>query len=799
VRDIKLSHRLRTLLLLSTIASIGWSTPLIAQTPAPVAATADLVETATTPEGGADGEILVTARRRTESSQDVPIALSVVGAEQLDRTGDFTLRQIQQLVPTLQVFSFNPRNTNINIRGLGSNVALTNDGLENGVGFYVDGVYYGRPGQSQFDLVDLKQIEVLRGPQGTLFGKNTTAGAINITTQTPSFTPEFSGEANLGDFNYHQVRASISGPVVPDRLAVRLSVADTHRDGFLTNRFNGSLAQDYDNFTIRGQLLFTPTSRLSFRVIGDWSNQNQRFVLNVPVGYFTTYANGAAIPNTILQRAQRANYALLPANPFARIGDSDSPYQARQRSYGVSGEVNWTLGNATLTSITAYRWWDWDPANDGDGTGLPVTTIAQQVNRQRQFSEEVRLASNGYNRIDYVVGAYYFWQTVRGYGTSAYGAAAANWFLPTVPASVSNAALNGFRTDSISIPNTKSVAVFGQADWHITSSLTLTGGVRYTHEDKDGIFSQAWTGGTDITTLPPALQPTVIAIRNGFNPRASYTVQSSDDSVSGLVTLNWKPARDILLYATYSHGSKSGGLNLTQAIAAPRVVRPEAVDNYEGGFKTQLFDRKVTWNGAIYLTIVSDYQAAITELGPPVLQYIANIPRVRSRGVETDVSFAPTRHVNLTGSLAYTDATYRVYTNAPQSPEQLNLSPTQDLSGAQLAGIPKFTYSLGADLAQPIGRVSGRDAELYAHGDFSHRSSFNTSSTNSLYAQVPAYGVLNVRAGLRIGNGLWDMSIWARNVTNENYYQTLSATNFGYVTGILGEPRTIGGTFRTRF
>ncbi|RJG56218.1 Plug domain-containing protein [Sphingobium terrigena] len=156
----------------------------------------------------------VTARRRDESAQDVPIALSVVGAEQLAATGNFSLGQSQQLVPSLQIFSYNPRNTNINIRGLGSNVSLTNDGLENGVGVYVDNVYYGRVGQSQFDLVALQQIEILRGPQGTLFGKNTTAGAINISTRGPSFETEFSGEATLGDYGYHQLRGSLSGSLI---------------------------------------------------------------------------------------------------------------------------------------------------------------------------------------------------------------------------------------------------------------------------------------------------------------------------------------------------------------------------------------------------------------------------------------------------------------------------------------------------------------------------------------------------------------------------------------------------------
>ena len=198
-------------------------------------------------------EIIVSARRRDESAQDVPIALSVVGASQLEQTGNYTLTQIQQIVPSLQVFSFNPRNTNINIRGLGSNVALTNDGLENGVGFYVDNVYFGRVGQSQFDLVDLQQIEVLRGPQGTLFGKNTTSGAINISSRKPSFDPEFSGEASVGDYGYYQLRASASGAIIDDLLAIRISGSSTERRGFLYNDTQKERAQDYSNWSVRGQ------------------------------------------------------------------------------------------------------------------------------------------------------------------------------------------------------------------------------------------------------------------------------------------------------------------------------------------------------------------------------------------------------------------------------------------------------------------------------------------------------------------------------------------------------------------
>ena len=746
-----------------------------------------------------ESAITVTARRREEDAQDVPIALSVLSADTLDKTGNFTLGQVQQLVPSLQIFSFNPRNTNVNIRGLGANVALTNDGLENGVGFYLDNVYYGRPGQSQFDLVDLQQIEVLRGPQGTLFGKNTTAGAINISSREPSFTPEAQGEISLGDYGYHQLRASVSAPIISDQVAFRLSLADTHRDGFLTNLHDGSKAQDYDNFSIRGQLLIKPSDSLSVRLIGDYSRQKQHYVLNIPVTYFGTYDSGATIPNNIFARTSRAGYTLLPADPFAREGDSDSHYQAFMKSYGASGQIDWGLGKVALTSMTAYRWWDWDPANDGDSTSLPVVTKAQQANRQRQFSQEVRLGSTGSNVIDWTVGAYYFWQTIRGYGASAYGSAAPNWFVPAVSPVVSNAALNGFETRSYSEPRTRSYALFGQASWNLSDALSLTGGLRYTHEDKKGVYRQSWVGGADLSALSAADAAAATAIRNQFNPRASYTASLKDDSVSGLATLSWKVAPDALVYGSYSRGSKSGGLNLTNIPSgAIPEVKPESVDSFELGLKSAWLDRTLTFNAAAFWTEVGDYQTAITEptaIGNFV-QYIANIPKVRSRGIEGDLSYAPSKWVSLTASASYIEATYRDYRNAPQAPERsAALAPTQDLTGVQLSGIPKFTYSLGADVAQPIG---GGETEIYGHADFSHRSSFNTSSSNSRYAQVPGYGLLNARIGLRADSGRWDISIWARNLTNKQYFQALNPGAFGLVTGTIGDPRTIGVTLRSR-
>lgn len=738
-------------------------------------------------------EILVTARRRQENAQDVPVALNVVGAKALEATGNYSLGQVQQMVPALQIFSFNPRNTNINIRGFGSNVALTIDGLENGVGVYVDQVYYGRVGSSQFDLVDLDHIEVLRGPQGTLFGKNTTAGAINIATKAPSFTPEFTGEASLGDYNYRQFRASASAPLIDDKLAFRLSVADTHRDGFLYDTTTGKHAQNYNNVSVRAQLLAKPTDTLTFRLIGDYQKQRLNCCINVPVTVFSAYDNGTPIANNYVNRITRAGYTPLPVDPFARKTDANSPFHANMYSWGLSGQIDWDIGPAAITSITAYRHWHWDPANDGDSIALPVITQAYQANRQSQWSQELRLASTGTNTIDYVAGLYYFWQIIRGFGATAYGSAAPNWFLPTTPAAISNAALNGFTAPSTSDPQTHSYAAFAQGTWHATDRLSLTGGLRFTHEDKDGRYTQDQTGA-DLSTLPPAQAAAAQAIRNAFNPVLDFSASRHDNSLAGTANISYKVRPDLLVYATYSRGNKSGGLNLTGIPAGvPTTVKPERTDNFEIGLKSQFFDRKVTANLAGYWTIVHDYQTSIsTENSAGVfIQYIANIPKARSRGFEADLSWSPTDLISFSASTAYTDARYIRYPDGPQQFE--NPSPVTDLSGKTLAGVPKFTYTLNADLAQPVDAL-----QVYGHADWSHRSSFFTAVSDSRYSLVPGYGLANLRVGLRRPDQRWDVSLWVRNLFDKDYFQTLSPANTGLVTGLIGDPRTFGATLRTK-
>ncbi|MBO0749324.1 MAG: TonB-dependent receptor [Porphyrobacter sp.] len=750
-----------------------------------------------------DTGILVTARRREERAQDVPIALTAVSGETLDRVGATNLTQIAQLTPTLVIRNNNARNTFANIRGLGSNAAQ-NDGLEVGVGFYVDDVYYGRIGASQFDLIDLDHVEVLRGPQGTLFGKNTTAGAISITTRAPEFETGFMGEASIGDEGYYQARGSLTGPLVDGLAAYRITLSDTHRDGSLFNLYNDRKINNYNDVTVRGQLLLTPASNLDVRIIGDYSKQDEYSRISSIVGVFTNYANGAPIANNQLQRAARGGYTYRfdINDPFARLVDVNGPVQANMKGYGVSAKVDWNLGPATLTSVTAWRGWDWLPDNDVDDTPLNVMIRSGTDNHQRQFSQELRVASSGEHTIDYVAGLYYFWQVVHALGHYEPGPDYAEWNNPSANRALANYAYDGFLSLSIIEPRTKSYAAFGQLTWHLTDALSLTGGLRFTHEDKTGYFDQYTAAGNDLSLLSAADQATAQALRDAIYPEVSYTTGLKDDALTGQVTLSYKAAPDVLAYATYSHGSQSGGLSLGVLPAGiSPVVAPEKVNSWEAGVKSQLWDRRITLNTAAFWTEVKNYQAAITEqIGTTssFVRYISNIPGVRSRGVEADLTIAPTRWLRFTGSLAYDDAVYQHYTNAQVAPENKNVTQVQDLSGVQLANAPKFIYYLAVDVSQPITWATPND-EIYARVDWNHRSSNDTSGSNSIYTQIPAYGVANARIGLRVDDARYDLSFWVNNLFDKHYFTALGPSNTGEITANLGDPRTVGATLRARF
>ncbi|WP_157220644.1 TonB-dependent receptor [Flavisphingomonas formosensis] len=751
-----------------------------------------------------DGDIVVTARRRAESAQNVPIALTALTGPQVSAPGAIGLTQVAQLAPSLQLTATNPRQTNINIRGLGATPAFASLGLEYGVGVYVDQVYYSRPAQSAFDLYDLERVEVLRGPQGTLFGKNTTAGAINITSAEPSFTPSMRAEFSVGNYQSIQARATGTAPIT-DTVAVRLTITDTTRnDGFQRNVITGDRVHDLHSFGARGQILFKPNERFKLRLIGDYSDLNQDCCTGVTTTIRTTRVDGSALPNNFLQRVARFGYTPLPIDPWSRRIETNRPFFVHLKTYGVTGIADWDLGAATVTSVTGWRKLDYSPATDGDVTGLDIFENAGIHEKQKQFSQEIRLASNGTNRLDYVVGAYYFWQRIDDRIFTIYGPDAALWILGpatvggSTPSASGQAALNGLFADGAASARTRSYAGFGELTWHLTDTIDLTGGLRYTHEKKDGFFEQVQRG--------PALAPgdaTAQFIRNSFAANIpTFYARTSENNLSGRGTVAWHITSTVMAYATYARGFKSGGLNLN-AVAAPRVgtvakvplvIAPEKVQMIEAGLKTQFFDRRLTLNLAAFTERVRNYQSQQFDVAAAQTAYIANVGTVRSRGFEVDANVRPMRGLNLFASAAYTDASYRSFRNAPCPVEYLGLQTVCDLSGRRLPGVSRYSASAGGEYAADIGS----DEQLYVNGDYSYRSSFYTTYNLAADSLAKGYGITNMRLGLRRSGGGWDVSVFARNLFNTHYVSIInpSAFNTGQSTAILGDPRTYGMTLK---
>jgi iron complex outermembrane receptor protein len=543
---------------------------------------------------------------------------------------------------------------------------------------------------------------------------------------------------------------------------------------------------------------------VDIRLSGDYARQNSYSRISSVVGLFTQFANGAPMTNNWLDRARRGGYTprFVVNAPFAREVDVNGPVQADTEGYGISAKVDWDLGPVALTSVTAYRGWDWLPDNDSDSTPLAVTLRSGTDNHQRQFSQELRLASTGDRTVDWVAGLYYFWQNVNGLGHYQQGPASASWNYPNATPALANYALDGFLSYSILEPITRSYAAFGQATWHVSEAFSVTGGLRFTHEDKTGLFHQYTAAGNDLSILTPADRAAAQALRDAIYPEKRYTTGLKDDALTGQLTLAYEVTPDILAYATYSRGSKSGGLSLGDLPAGVSpVVEPETVDAWEVGVKTQLWDRRITLNTAAYWTEVENYQAGITEqIGTTssTIRYISNIPGVRSRGLEVDLAIAPSRWVRFTASAAYNQAVYKDYINAQVAPENRNVSQVQDLSGVQLANAPRFIYHVSLDAAQPVSLVTPAD-EVYARLDWNHRSSNDTTSSNSIYTRIPAYGLVNARMGVRLADERYDLSVWATNLFNKKYFEALGASNQGLITGALGSPRTFGATLRAQF
>ena len=741
-------------------------------------------------------EVVVTSRRRIEKVQDIPIAVSVVTGKQAEQAGAFNVNRIKELVPSVQLYSSNPRNTGINIRGLGSPYGLTNDGIDPGVGFYVDGVYYARPAATTLDFIDVERIEVLRGPQGSLFGKNTTSGAFNITSRKASFSPGANFEVSYGNYAYLQAKASITGPL-SEKIAGRISFSGTQRDGIIDNIATGKPTNTLNNQGIRGQLLYTPTENTNITLAADITTQHNDGYAQVVAGVAPTQRAAYRQFNAIIADL---NYQLPSLNAFDRKIDHDTPWRSGQDLGGASLNIDSKIGKGTLTSTTAWRFWTWDPSNDRDFTGLQVLAKSQNPSRQTQITQEIRYAGQLSSKLSGVVGVFFIDQTSKTKGTEESGNA--QWRFSQ---STTNTALwktpglfEGYGIKTNAKIHSTSAAVFGQLDWAITDRLHVLPGLRYNYDKKAADYDRKTYGGLQTT------DPALIALKKLVYTDQNFVSDVDDTDFSGNLTVNYKASDKINAYATYAKSYKPVGVNVAglptiagQPALDLAVIKPEDVNHYEFGIKTSPLKNSIL-NLTYFNTEINDFQTNVqaAELGVN-RGYLANADKVRVKGAELDASFVINNHFSINAAATYTDGKYVEFTNAPLPLEETGSAVSfKDVSGTDLPGVSKWSGSLGGEYTKNA-KFFGSLGKFFIALDGYARSEFSSSPSASKYLVVPGYAIFNGRLGFRVADGL-SAHIWGRNLLDKDYYEQLlpAGGNSGQYAAVLGDQRTYGITLR---
>ncbi len=774
--------------------------PLLAQEPRQSDSASDLAT------GRALEEIVVTARRREENLQSVPAAISVVSGELLDSTYTVNTQQLSQLVPSLYYNSANPRNTAYTIRGQGSNtlsISAANDGIEPGVGFYVDQVYHARPATAAFDFTDVDRVEVLRGPQGTLFGKNTTGGAIHIISRAPAFETEVNGEASIGSHDFLQAKASLAGPL-GDAVAGRLSAQLTRRDGLIQNVVTDQHLNTLDNSAFRGQLLWTHSEDLTLRLIADVSDLDS---VCCTQSFLRVGQSRRSAARQFPALASGLDYEPPSRNVHDRLSDIDADLRIDTQDGGISLIADWSLSPGALTSVSAWRYWDWDVANDRDYTGIPIQSVQRIPSRQDQFSQELRLASDADGPLSHIVGLYFFTQKIVGRPSSIYGPEAAYWLLnqDSFSAPIPRNLLDGYGQEGISRFQMDSYAAFGEMNYQITERLSATLGLRYTYEDKDGTYSTQVAGGLDLTGLPSAVATELNRAKLSIFRPQSYTASDSGGSTSGRTNFTWQWTDKLFTYVSYSYGYKSGGLNMSglpldtqnQPALATAIIEDERNSTVELGIKSTLLDDRAILNLAIYRTDVKDYQANIVSNleTAAIRSYPSNIPGVRVQGAELDFTAQVFTSLTLRASTAWALGENTDYTTGP-CPLEVQTAATVacDLTDEKIAGLSRWVGSLGFDYRLPAGA-----GEFVVHADWNIRSGYYSDTSASRFTWIDGHDITNLSMGYRFRDG-WEVDVFARNLFDERYLTalTIQTGNSGLILGQPGDPRVIGLSIRAR-
>jgi iron complex outermembrane receptor protein len=772
-------------------------------------ATADAtVQNDSATNGATVEQVIVTVRHRAEVLLDVPQSVQAISGKTLEVKNTVSLSDIVSQTPGLFDQIGNPRNTSLAVRGVGV-TSSAGDGLDNMVGVYFDGVYQSRPGMALQDLIDIDSFEVLRGPQGTLFGRNSEVGALNITTENPSFARAETFEFSSGNYGFDRAKAILTGPI-NDKVAFRTVLFGTYADGWLPNQSSTAFATaaaqegvyaptaaDEDRlnsqgrYGIRQKFLIDATDKLSILISGDWEQENDSQLAG-STEITQLFGPGSWGPDTTAGQQAKVTDALNAVenirnfggvlnwtptvNPTTDIGNSLEDLHTTNA--GVSATVDYKLDWATLTSITAGRYWYFFPPQDSDTSPLDIYYNAA-ITHHQQWSEELRLTSNDKGPVEWQTGVYLFYSDLQDhYIVHQFGADV----IPLYDSLIHYGAVSGtpialslrpLLTGAQVIENThvqdENAAFYGQGTWHITDQLSLTAGARYTYDSKSG------GSPIDLSELPAAVQTAALKAGatstlanygvNGSTSGYPLNAKVSGGNVSGAASLSYKITPDTMIYASFSNGYQAAALNVNAVIKTgiPVVVEPSNANNYEIGVKTALFDHRLTLSVDGYWETLDNYQTTYSQVLPngSALRYVANAGNLLSRGVEWDLAAALDRGVRLDFDGAYNDAFFTSAPSVAPPPEVTTL--TFDATGHVAPDAPKLTLSLTPSWEHQLGA----NETFYSYAQYSYSSSFYSATNLSAYSVVPGQYTLNLRVGVRLDGGKYDVSLFANNATDQ--------------------------------
>ncbi len=737
-----------------------------------------------------DNAILVMARNRQERLEDVPIPISVIGAETLQQQRVLTIADIAQRAPGLTATTPNARRTGVSLRGIGKTSG--NDNMEAAVGVIVDDVFLGHVGMTYQDFTDLAQVEILRGPQGTLLGKNTSLGVIRYTSKLPSFTPEASLELEAGlSQPAFRARGSYSDALIPDLLAFRASFFVDKQDGdiFNTNAAVGGRWHEQNRYGGRVQLLLEPAENFSLRLNADFAetheNSNTKPFMIDPA----TLNDGSVRGTTYSTRLARSYFGgYQPTIGSWNTIDIDEALPLTTRNYGGSAVATWDVGPLEIKSITAARWFYFNATNDQEQTRFAISRSGTLVTTQ-QVSQELRFSGNVNDAIDYQAGIYLMRIETDSNGRSRFGPDAGAFFATNAQYNALNnpagwellrQSLAGTRSVTNQHPISNSQAVFAQANWKLTDRATLTAGLRYTREQKTSTISRT-IGREDGSPLGSTGNATADAIRAAQLNTTYATVIGEpidDGAFAWLINPSYQLADDVLLYASVSGGGKSGAVAFENN-GTRRNVAPERTTDFELGIKGQLFGNVLQFNANLYHTQVKDYQA-VTNIADATSatgfsSVLGNIPELRARGVEVDGALNLFDGLTINFGGAYNDASYTDWSNATCPRSFPSSVASCDNTGKQIVGAPEWTGVVGFNFEREIG-ASG--LSLYAWANNIYRSSHNLEQLLSPYGWQSAYHLTDAGAGVitEIGGVRTQIGVAAKNLFDVHY--TTSVNDF---------------------